>query len=94
MAKIQALSFFVGQSVNGEGDIEIGSDAAHVVINQHNLSRQNAELKQGDTIEAYGRKFKVGVIAHDRTLGLLRCELRPLSGSEASGPIDRSQGYV
>lgn len=97
-AKIQALPFFIGQSVNGEGEIEIGSDAAHAVINQHDLARQNAELKQGDTISAYGRKFKVGVIVRDRTLGILRCELRPLVGSKAnskaSSPIDRSQGYV
>ena len=97
-AKIQALPFFVGQSVNGEGDIEIGSDAAHAVINQHDLARQNATLGQGDTIEAYGRKFKVGVTAHDRTLGILRCELRPIKGGKAnsktSGPIDRSQSYA
>ena len=93
-AKIQALPFFVGQSGNGEGDIEIGSDAAHAVINQHDLARQNATLGQGDTIEAYGRKFKVGVIARDRTLGILRCELRLIKGSKTSGPIDRSQGYA
>lgn len=90
---LQGLPTFIGQTVSGEGEVKVGTDAAYIVVNQHELAGRGLTVLEGDVITAFGQDFKVGLVARDRTLGILRCEVRPVK-NEANLMIDRGKNLL